>query len=320
MDIKGLSKIRSTVLNQVLPLGEPPIDVVFVMMNGNISMAQLDFVGDYPSSLKYKARKDLLRRFLAKSIPQTAQASELVYFSFDPILNVDYCFEICSKTKSANLFIFSTLGKEICKFAPFDPNVDERVEIERLLKSWTEHPSAFSTLKEKFSKLLGIDKADPMQSMASMGTIDINLGESINQSKTIESAKAPMHEQNATSFVHDVLSKLDNPNFRAMRTSGVGCTAISKILSMFTDQMSSNYPEWNGLFDFDTDNGKVLVICKKGFEDSITQMAIPYLWNRRSFIENCILFGVETIVFLDPINKTFDELDVLAVDPNSFKG
>lgn len=319
MDIKGLSKVRLGVLTQVLPSGESPFDIAFVKMNCNISMVPLDIEGDYPSSFKHKVRKDVLEKFLTKAIPQTVQASELVYFSFDPILNVDYCFEIFPNTKRVNLFIFSTSGREICSFTPFNPNTDERVEIERLLKSWNEHPNTFSTLKEKFSKLLGSKKSESIHSIPLKEPIDINVGDSKNQSKTIESATAPKYQEKASSYIDDVLSRLDSPKFQEMRASGMGGGAISTTLSMFTSQMSSNYHEWNGLFDFGTENGDVRVICKKGFEDKITQMAIPYLWKRRSFIENCILFGVEKIVFIDPINRNFDLLDVSTINPNMFK-
>lgn len=320
MDIKGLSKVRLGVLTQVLSSGESPFDIAFVKMNDNISMAPLDLEGDYPSSLKYKVRKDILEKFLAKAIPQTVQASELAYFLFDPILNVDYCFEIFPNIQKVNLFIFSTSGREICSFVPFNPNTDERVEIERVLKSWNEHTNTFSTLKEKFSKLLKSKKPESIHSIPLKEPIDINVDDSKKQTKTIEPVAVPKHQEKVSSYIDDVLSRLDNPKFQEMRASGMGGGAISTALSMFTSQMSSNYPEWNGLFDFCAENGNVQVTCKKGFEDKITQMAIPYLWKRKSFIENCILFGVEKIVFVDPINRNFDLLDISKINPNLFQG
>lgn len=316
MDIKGLSKVRSEVLTQVTSSGESPFDIAFVKMNGSISMAPLDIEGDYSSSLKYKVRKDILRKFLMEAIPQTVQSSELVYFSFDPILNVDYCFEIFPNIKKVNLFIFSTSGKEICSFTPFNPNTDERVEIERLLKSWNECSNTFSTLKEKFLKLLGTKIPESIHSIPLKEPINISIVDSKNQPKTIEPAKTPTHQKKASSYIEDVLLRLDNQKFQKMRALGQGGDAISTTLSMFANQMFSNHPEWNGLFDFDAENDHVRVICKKGFEDKITQMAIPCLWKRKSFIENCILFGVEKIVFLDPINKTFDLLEVSTINPN----
>ena len=315
MDIKSLSKVRSKVLTNVLSSGESPIDVIFNKMNNTISMIELNIENNYPPSLKYEVRKDVLEKFLTKAIPQTVEALELVYFSFDPILNVDYCFEIFPNIKRINLFIFSTSGGKICSFVPFNPNTDERIEIERLLKSWHEPRNSFSALKEKFSKLLETKKTDIVHLIPLKESININTDNHINTTKTMETSTATKHH----SYIDDVLFKLDNPKFQKMRASGFGVDAILTSLSMFTNQMSLNYPEWNGLFDFDKENDHVRVTCNKGFDDKITRMAIPYLWKRKSFIENCILFGVEKIVFFDPINETFDLLEISTINPNILK-
>ena len=48
----------------------------------------------------------------------------------------------------------------------------------------------------------------------------------------------------------------------------------------------------------------VLVKCHKGFDDTNTRKAIPCLWRRKSFVDNCKMFDVKRIVFLDSVNHT----------------
>lgn len=61
----------------------------------------------------------------------------------------------------------------------------------------------------------------------------------------------------------------------------------------------------------------VVVRCHKGFEDSNTRNAIPCLWRRKSFIENCKMFNVKRIVFIDAVNRTFDELRPMDIDAST---
>lgn len=316
MDIQGLSKVRLRVLTQVLTSGEIPFDVIFVKMNDNILMTLVNIKGDFPASHKHEVRKEIVDKLLKGAIPQTQQASELVYFSFDHILNIDYCFEVFPKTRKVNLFIFSTSGRHICSFTPFNPNTDERIEIERLLKSTNECQSTLSVLKEKFSKLLENKKPKPINFISLEEPITIKIDDCGNQPNPKGLDSIHKQQEDTSSYINNILKKLDNSNFQMKRDSHIEGSAIISIgLSIFVSQFS----EWNGLFDFKTDNTNVLVICKKGFEDEITQMAIPYLWKRKSFIENCIIFGVEKIVFIDPINKTFDLIEISTIAPNTLK-
>lgn len=319
MDTKGLSKIRSEVLKQVLSSGEDPFDIAFVQAKNGISMCPVDLKGDFPTSYKHKARKEVVNKFLNKQVPQTKDAVELSYFSFDPILNVDYCFEIYTTSKRVNLYIFSTAGIKVCEFKPYNLNLDERVEIERSLKSGKGNTSSFTSLKEKFSKLLGSNKPEQLHVIPSEEPIGINISSQQPKTSSKSNGVPKQQSKNEPSLVDDVLSRLDTPKFQMMRSAGMGFGAISMTLSMFTNQMIAMYPEWGGLFDFDSEKDHVRVTCKKGFEDKITRMAIPYLWKRKSFIENCILFGVEKIVFLDPISGTFDLLEVSTVNPKILK-
>ena len=81
--------------------------------------------------------------------------------------------------------------------------------------------------------------------------------------------------------------------------------------------MSARYSEWKGLFTVIPMSDHVLVKCHKGFEDTNTRKAIPCLWGRKSFIENCRMFNVNRIVFLETVNRTFDELKPMEIDAST---
>ena len=131
MDTKGLSKIRSEVLKQVLSSGEDPFDIAFVQAKNGISMCPVDLKGDFPTSYKHKARKEVVNKYLNKQVPQTKDAVELSYFSFDPILNVDYCFDIDMYTKGIVLYIVKD-GNIVRRYKNYDVNYDERNDIAQL--------------------------------------------------------------------------------------------------------------------------------------------------------------------------------------------
>ena len=112
------------------------------------------------------------------------------------------------------------------------------------------------------------------------------------------------------------LENVDNDNWKNMRLNNSGAFVICITMNAHINEMKQRFSEWDGLFDEVTvdGNGNVLVKCLKGFDDSNTKKAIPCLWRRKSFIENCVLAGVERIIFLDPIANTFDMLEVNKVD------
>ena len=112
------------------------------------------------------------------------------------------------------------------------------------------------------------------------------------------------------------LEIIDNDNWKNMRMNNSGAYVICLTMNTLINQMKESYSEWEGLFDEVTldGDGNVLVKCLKGFGDTNTKKAIPCLWRRKSFIENCVLAGVEKIIFLDPTANTFDKLEVNKVD------
>lgn len=99
-----------------------------------------------------------------------------------------------------------------------------------------------------------------------------------------------------------------------MGQAGAGESVIALSLNALIEQMSSRYSEWKGLFTVTPMADHVVVRCHKGFEDSNTRNAIPCLWRRKSFIENCKMFNVKRIVFIDVVNSTFDELRPMEID------
>lgn len=96
--------------------------------------------------------------------------------------------------------------------------------------------------------------------------------------------------------------------------AGAGESVIALSLTTLIEQMSSRYSEWKGLFTVTPMADHVLVKCHKGFNDTNTRKAIPCLWRRKSFVDNCKMFDVKRIVFLDPVNSTFDELRPMEID------
>lgn len=99
--------------------------------------------------------------------------------------------------------------------------------------------------------------------------------------------------------------------------AGAGESVIALSLNALIEQMAARYSEWKGLFTVTSMADHVLVKCHKGFEDSNTRKAIPCLWRRKSFIENCKMFNVKRIVFLDITNRNFDELKPMDVDTST---
>lgn len=99
-----------------------------------------------------------------------------------------------------------------------------------------------------------------------------------------------------------------------MEQAGAGESVIALSLNALIEQMSARYSEWKGLFTVTPMADHVLIKCHKGFDDTNTRKAIPCLWRRKSFVDNCKMFDVKRIVFLDSVNHTFDELKPMEID------
>lgn len=58
----------------------------------------------------------------------------------------------------------------------------------------------------------------------------------------------------------------------------------------------------------------VLIHVKKGLSDPTFTNALPALIFRKSFFENCKLFGVKNLVFVDGTNQTYDMIEIDTFD------
>ncbi len=123
------------------------------------------------------------------------------------------------------------------------------------------------------------------------------------------------------SIVFSLAIKQDNNNSASTEPvtnkpeqAGAGERVIALSLNTLIEQMSARYSEWKGLFTVTPMADHVLVKCHKGFDDINTRKAIPCLWRRKSFVDNCKMFDVKRIVFLDSVNHTFDELKPMEID------
>lgn len=111
---------------------------------------------------------------------------------------------------------------------------------------------------------------------------------------------------------------LDNAQFKQARQSGMGAQAAAMTMNGLIEQMEARYSAWKGLFSVGAVKNWIEVTCYKGFEDNTTIQAIPCLWRRKSYVENCMLLGVQRIVFIDEVAKTFDQLDIDKLNPANY--
>lgn len=74
--------------------------------------------------------------------------------------------------------------------------------------------------------------------------------------------------------------------------------------------IDSTFPELknNVTVEIGGDRDEVILMLKNGFDDPNFRNAYPALILRKSFFENCQMFGVKKLVFIDEKNKTFDDI------------
>lgn len=110
---------------------------------------------------------------------------------------------------------------------------------------------------------------------------------------------------------NETLTKNDYDKFsHAYSASGMGAKISEQSLSFMIQQI----PEFQEYFETGAQGNDVIIYCLKGFEDTQTMDMLPALWRRKSFIENCRLFGTEQIVFIDKTNNTFDLVKINELD------
>lgn len=62
---------------------------------------------------------------------------------------------------------------------------------------------------------------------------------------------------------------------------------------------------------------EVVLLLKKGLNDPDFKNAFPALILRKSFFENCKMFGVRKLVFIDETNNTFDDIVIDTYDTSN---
>lgn len=117
------------------------------------------------------------------------------------------------------------------------------------------------------------------------------------------SKKVGPQKGNASINIEDALSK--------------GGPKIMFTMHMFVKTMQQYDPRYEGLFHFSGKDEHADVTCLYGFNDSDTKELLPTLWQRKSFIENCRIFGCKYINFIDAKTGEKRVLDVSTVDENT---
>jgi hypothetical protein len=74
--------------------------------------------------------------------------------------------------------------------------------------------------------------------------------------------------------------------------------------------IDSTFPELknNLTVEIGGERDEVILMLKNGLDDPNFRNAYPALILRKSFFENCKIFGVKKLVFIDEKNKTFDDI------------
>lgn len=132
LDVKQLIEIREQAMSQFLRDGISPDDICFYLLNGEFGSAMLPLQGDFPPSFKYNARKQVLASLVNGTLsPQLKNASRIIYFSYDDVYGVDYCFDINMRSKEITLYIVKK-GNIVRRYKNFDIQYDERNDIAQL--------------------------------------------------------------------------------------------------------------------------------------------------------------------------------------------
>jgi len=82
------------------------------------------------------------------------------------------------------------------------------------------------------------------------------------------------------------------------------------IKQMIESRIDSTFPELKGnvTVQIGAERDEVVLLFKNGFDHQDFKKTFPSLILSKSFFENCKIFGIKKLVFLDEINKTFDDL------------
>lgn len=129
MDISQLIPVRTQGVSQMLIDGTFPEDVVFTEKKGSVNISLIPYKGQFPPSQRYSIRKQVASQIIDGGvIPNNKSFDKLFFFSYDPLMGVDYGFEITPCTSKCVLYIIKN-GTIIRRYNPYDSNHDERNDI-----------------------------------------------------------------------------------------------------------------------------------------------------------------------------------------------
>jgi hypothetical protein len=174
----------------------------------------------------------------------------------------------------------------------------------------------------------GLSPTDKIISLSNSENISIEIRQSNNQAEV--TAKNCQNEAtivipiNSLTSLLDRLGLLDNKlefklNFVFNQSLYVKKPEVIKQTIEFI--IDSTFPELknNVTVKIGGDRDEVILLLKNGLEDPNFKIAFPALILRKSFFENCIMFGVKKLVFIDEINKTFDDIVIDNFDMSRLK-
>lgn len=155
--IEQIIQLRAQGLALILSGGNYPEDIAFSVINGQVGMSLIPIQGDFAPSERYKIRKQILSKILKENIIANYHIAERIFFcSYEPLFEVDYCFEITPSNGKVDLYISSN-GVIVRRYCSFDISYDERNDLANIssesLVSKDKSDSLWNKLKNKINKL-----------------------------------------------------------------------------------------------------------------------------------------------------------------------
>lgn len=163
----------------------------------------------------------------------------------------------------------------------------------------------------------GLSPADKTISLSNSKNINIEIRQVNNQAEV--TAKNELNKAiitipvNSLTSLLERLGLLDNKlksklNFVFTQSTYMKKPEAIKLTIEF--MINSTFPELknNVTINIGGDRDEVILMLKNGLDDPNFRNAFPALILRKSFFENCKMFGVKKLVFIDEKNKTFDDI------------
>ena len=163
----------------------------------------------------------------------------------------------------------------------------------------------------------GLSPAEKTISLSNSENISVEIRQSNNQAevtaKNQQSKVTIAIPVNSLTSLLERLGLLDNKlesklNFVFKQSTYMKKPEAIKLTIEF--MIDSTFPELknNVTVKIGGDRDEVILMLKNGLDDPDFKNAFPALILRKSFFENCKMFGVKKLVFIDGKNKTFDDI------------